>query len=212
MPLINNTDDVALDPVPLTFQALPVIVAGKHDTFWLFHLRIRRLQTIEETMDQIHQFFNTTDYRNSPAIPRGRFSNLFLKTSIRRAEISRVDVSNGDPEAATLPRKVTITADEYSPDLTAFFRRPSLSKYCDRFANRYPDVLCDAAQTKFILIHYEMSKTAVGIAAGLGVVFWLLISALIGVVRKRLETGVTVAGVGIGVMALFVAVIKGVQK
>ncbi|KAI8228099.1 hypothetical protein K4K54_002415 [Colletotrichum sp. SAR 10_86] len=163
-------------------------------------------------MDQIHQLFDTIEYRNSPAIPCGRFSNVFLNTSIRKAEIWRVGVSNENHEAATLPRKVTITADEYSSELTAIFRRPVLSKDCGRFANRYPDVLCDAAQTKFILIHYEMSKTAVGIAAALVVVFWLLLSALICVVPKRPETVVTVAGVGLGVMALFVAVMKGIQK
>ncbi|KAI8204954.1 hypothetical protein K4K53_012541 [Colletotrichum sp. SAR 10_77] len=139
-------------------------------------------------MDQIHQLFDTIEYRNSPAIPCGRFSNVFLNTSIRKAEIWRVGVSNENHEAATLPRKVTITADEYSSELTAIFRRPVLSKDCGRFANRYPDVLCDAAQTKFILIHYEMSKTAVGIAAALVVVFWLLLSALICVVPKRPET------------------------
>ncbi|KAJ0287306.1 hypothetical protein COL940_002515 [Colletotrichum noveboracense] len=201
-----------MGPVPPTFRVLPVIVAGKHDTFWLFYLSIRSLQTIEETMNEIHQLFDTAEYRNSPAIPRGRVSNLFLKASIRKAEISKVGVPDEDPEAATLPRKVTITAHEYSPELTAFFRRPALRTYYGRFANRYPDVLCDAAQTKFILIHYEMSKTVVGIAAALVVAFWLIISALIGVVRRRMETGFTVAGVGIGIMALFVAVIKGIQK
>ncbi|KAK2772849.1 zn 2cys6 cluster transcripitional activator [Colletotrichum kahawae] len=212
MPVVNNTGDVALSYVSPTLRFLPVVVAGKHNTFWLFHLRIRNLQSVEETMTQMHQLFESMEYRSTSAIPRGYLSNLFIKESIYKAEISMVDVPDEDPEAATLPRKVTITARAYSPDLTAFFRRPALSEHFGSFANRYPDVLGDAAQTKFILIHHEMSKTAVGIAAALVVAFWLLLSAIVGVVRRKLETGVTVAGVGIGVMALFVAVIKGIQK
>ncbi|KAH0438196.1 hypothetical protein CcaCcLH18_03463 [Colletotrichum camelliae] len=212
MPIINNASDVALSYVSPTLRLLPVVVAGKHNTFWLFHLRIRNLQSVEETMTQMNQLFESTEYRRTSAIPRDYFSNLFLKKSIYKAEISMVDVPDEDPEAATLPRKVTITARAYSHELTTFFRRPARSKYLDRFVNRYPEVVCDAAQTKFILIHHDMSKTAVGIAAALVVAFWLLLSALIGVVRKKMETGITVAGVGIGIMALFVAVIKGVQK
>lgn len=212
MPIINNAGDVALSYVSPTLRILPVVVAGKHDTFWLFHIDVRMQQTVEETMIQIHGLFQSTEYRSSSAIPRGCLSNLFLKEYIHKAEISMVDVPGEDPEAATLPRKVLITARQYSPELTAFFRRPTLSKYFGAFFNRYPDVLDDPAQTRFIFIHHETSKTAVGITAALVVAFWLLLSALIGVVRKKMETGVTVAGVCIRVMALFVAVIKGIQK
>ncbi|KAI8315799.1 hypothetical protein K4K59_000735 [Colletotrichum sp. SAR11_240] len=163
-------------------------------------------------MNQIHQLLDSAEYRRSPAAPRGHLSNLFAKGSIHKADISAVGGSNGDPEAAIIPREVIVTVHEYSPELTAFFRRPDLSKDCGRFQDRFPDVLLNAAQPQFILIRNEMSKTAVGSAAVMMVATWLLLSALIGIVRKNMEAGFTVAGVGIGVMALFVAVMKGIQK
>ncbi|KAF9877464.1 hypothetical protein CkaCkLH20_05164 [Colletotrichum karsti] len=212
MPLTNNAGDLTLNDVPPAFRVLPVIVDGKHGTFCLFYLRIRSLQTVEETIAQTRQLFESAEYRASSAVPHGHLSNPFMKESIYKATISSVGVPNEDLEAAILPRNVTITAKEYSPELTAFFWRPARSKDCGPFADRYPDILIDAAQTRYILIHHEMSKTAVVIAAAILVASWLLLSALIGIVRKNMEAGFTVAGVGIGVMALFVAVLKGIQK
>ncbi|KAI8242294.1 hypothetical protein K4K57_006617 [Colletotrichum sp. SAR 10_99] len=162
-------------------------------------------------MSQVHRLLESAEYRARAAAPHGHLSNLLIKQSIHKAEIFHADVPNEDPKATTLPQKVTIVAREYSSELTASFRRPYTSTYRACFADDYPDLL-DAAQTKSILIQHEISKTAVGIAAAMVVTSWLLLSALIGIVRKNMEAGFTVAGVGIGVMALFVAVIKGIQK
>lgn len=90
MPIINNAGDVALSYVSPTLRILPVVVAGKHDTFWLFHIDVRMQQTVEETMIQIHRLLQSTEYRRSSAIPRGCLSNLFLKEYIHKAEISMV--------------------------------------------------------------------------------------------------------------------------
>lgn len=95
MPVVNNTGDVALSYVSPTLRFLPVVVAGKHNTSWLFHLRIRNLQSVEETMTQMHQLFESMEYRSTSAIPRGYLSNLFIKESIYKAEISMVSSAFG---------------------------------------------------------------------------------------------------------------------
>lgn len=90
MPLINDAGDVALGPASATHRILPVVVAGKYNTSWMFHLHIRNLQTVDDTMSQVHQFLRSAQYRGSSAVRRGFLFNLFFKTSIHKAEILMV--------------------------------------------------------------------------------------------------------------------------